>query len=279
MSSRQLLACKYCGDQRFKTQRGLNQHVERNLECAAKASSALAANGAPVRLAPAEDLVYLPREIAAQGSQELVVLQMEMVHLEDNPRPNAHRGAPNLNGGDFDEAMVHQAADDFGSGKADDEEDDPDMPGLNVPDDDSDMSSLDGFGAWDDDSDDDEEEADPVYEDLANYPLGVAKYYQQEFRKYTANAKQHYIGFDRKEVLAVKLLDALRRKRATMDTYEAILQPVYEHYGTLHEGQHLGETPQYVSRDRLMRKLALWYNMYPQQNLQEERVQKQQGVK
>ena len=64
-----------------------------------------------------------------------------------------------------------------------------------------------------------------------------------------------------------------------MDTYEAILQPVYEHYGTLHEGQHLGDTPHYVSRDRLMRKLALRYNMYPYQNLQEERERKQQGKK
>ena len=275
-----LLACKYCGVQRFKTQLGLNQHVKRNLECAAKASSALAANGAPVRLAPAEDLVYVPREIAAQGSQDLVVLQMEWVHLEDNHRPRSSRDAPNLNGSDLDIGLVNQAADDLARGEAEDDVTDPGMPQLRDDSNDIDMESLDGFDAFDDDDDDeDEDEADPIYDDLTQYPLGVAKYYQQEFRKYTANAKQHYIGFDRKEVLAVKLLDALRRKRATMDTYEAVLQPVYEHYGTLHEGQHLGETPQYVSRDRLMRKLALRYNMYPQQNLQEEREQKQQGKK
>jgi hypothetical protein len=269
MASKQLLACKYCGAQRFKTQRGLNQHVERNLECAAKASGALAANGAPFRCAPAEDLVYLPRELAAQGSQDLVVLQMESVHLEDNSGPKARRDAPNRNGGDLDVGFVNQAPNDHASGESDDEEDDPDMPGLwdDSNDNDSDMESVDDFGAFDDDDEEGEDEADPVYEDLQQYPLGVAKYYQQEFRKYTANAKQHYVRFDRKEVLAVKLLDALRRKRATMDTYEAVLQPVYEHYGILQEGQHLGETLQYVSRDRLMRKLAQRYNMYPQQNL------------
>jgi hypothetical protein len=194
--------------------------------------------------------------------------------------PNAHSAAPNLNGGDLDTSWENQAADDIAMGEAEDVEEDPDMPLLQEDDDNSDLSSLDALGdRCDDYWDEDEDEADPIYEELAQYPLGVAKYYQHAFRKFTANAKQHYLGFDHKEVLAVKLLDALRRKKATMDTYEAILQPVYEHYGTLGEGQNLGDTPHYVSRDRLMRKLALRYNMYPQQNLQEEAERKQQGKK
>jgi hypothetical protein len=119
MSSRQLLACQYCGVQRFKTQRGLDQHVQRNIECAARASSALAANSAPVRFAPVEDLVYVPWELAAHGSQDLALLQMDPVHSEANPMPNAHSAAPNTNGGDLDTGLVNQAADESASGKSD----------------------------------------------------------------------------------------------------------------------------------------------------------------
>ena len=113
-----LLACKYCGEQRFKSQRGLNQHVERNLECAAKASSALAANGAPVRWEPVEDLVYEPCELSALGLQELVTLQIERVHLEDDPQPRVCTAAGNMNGVDLDIGLVRKAADGLASGKS-----------------------------------------------------------------------------------------------------------------------------------------------------------------
>jgi hypothetical protein len=119
MASRQLLACKYCGAQRFKTQYGLDQHVQRNLECAARASSALAANSAPVRFAPVEDLVYVPWELAAHGSQDLAVLKMDPVHSEANHMPNARSAAPNIKGGDLDAGLVNQAADESASGKSD----------------------------------------------------------------------------------------------------------------------------------------------------------------
>ena len=271
MSSRQLLACKYCGARRFKTARGLNQHVSRSRECAARASSELHPNIASNHGQMPQDFVFVPNAITAHGVAELVQLQ-------------PHEGAVDDHAGAFRMHHLHAnlPVQEFGL---------PPPPPADAGANQSDQEANQG-----DDDDDDQRFVLEVAGDMIDYhgdcdastvtcgsyctvegPAEPPKLSLQRFHSYVQNAHDHYAPLTANDLLAIKLLDALRRKKATMDTYEAVLTVFFRHTGMIREHQGLGDAVDYISRGTIMRKLALRYNMYPQQCLDEEREHKRAG--
>ena len=65
------------------------------------------------------------------------------------------------------------------------------------------------------------------------------------------------------EVSAIKLMDTLRRKKAPLDTYDAIMEWHFRETGVLQGNEKLGDTKDYLSRKVLLPKLAARYNKDP----------------
>ena len=73
----------------------------------------------------------------------------------------------------------------------------------------------------------------------------------EQFKAYAKEMAHHSIPFNASEVAAIKLMDILKRKGSTLDTYNEIMQ--------WHVDQ--GARHGYISRDKMMEKLAARYNV------------------
>ena len=96
-----------------------------------------------------------------------------------------------------------------------------------------------------------------------NEPLPANMIHMQHFRKYLQRAGQHFMPLTNPEVNAIRLMDTLRKKKATLDTYDAIMRWHLETTGEVGEGQGLGAASTYISRDTLLAKLSDRYNVHP----------------
>ena len=266
MSSRQLLACKYCGAKRFKSTRGLQQHVNRTRQCAAMASSEFAPSRAVHLAAIAQDYVHVPNTPPAHGVAEMVHLQPgQGLMAGEGPAIRNLFGSLNI--------LAAQPPNDAASVDESEEGETHFQMEVYHPQ----MGDPGDFGAVPDDCDASEVTCGSYYE--LNGPTGLAKFHLQRFHNYVANAQNNVTPFTKQEVMAIKLLDALRRKKATMDTYEAVLKVFFTHSGMIREHQGVGDAVDYVSRSKMMRKLAIRYNMYPQKCIEQELEQKRRGLR
>ena len=63
-----------------------------------------------------------------------------------------------------------------------------------------------------------------------------------------------------KFITAITLLQTLRRTKASLDTYEAMMRWKLESQGLLHPGESLAKSPHFVSREQVHRKLKERHN-------------------
>ena len=83
----------------------------------------------------------------------------------------------------------------------------------------------------------------------------------KEFKAYVRAAHQHQVQLKPKEVTAIKIMHILYRKKATLDTYDEVMEWHFLERGWLHEGQPLGQLKHFASRKTIMKKLKKRYNM------------------
>lgn len=268
MSFRQVFACRYCGRDNFKSQGGLNQHVTRNQQCAAIAAASNPASVAGNRGLNPQDLVYQPNDLRQLGTGFQLQFQPSQDLREDLMELEAAVDAnPPVPGRD-DESV--------GSG-------DVCLPGIVLNDQDPfHFDPEDDDGCMDAALSDSDDSVSVIDCGLHNPFLhGVTKItIQQLFNQYCGNAKQNFIqSFDKNEQLAVTMLDGLRRKRATLDTYDTVLEIFYRHQGLISPTGSLGDAHGYISRKKMMHKLAVRYGIYPQERIQEELDNKARGLR
>ncbi len=114
------------------------------------------------------------------------------------------------------------------------------------------------FHQQNDDSDDDMEEqpsAVPHTEDEPDHSL------LDDYQKYLEYANNHLVDFDEDERVAIELLWTLRRTKAALNTYEAIMFWHFRARKLLKPHEKLGKCPYYISRTVLFKRLAKRYNM------------------
>lgn len=267
MTSRQLFACQFCGRHDFKSQRGLNQHQRTNRNCSANVTAfnrAIAATNIDPNVLNPPRFAHGPcpaggrnpgPPVAPVPAAIMDVINMEVDgdqgHQEDE---DSHGSGSRLENGDNASTGIPQV--------------------LAVDGDGEDVEAPLGFAFMDDDS----VESVIVCADMTHKTTGTAHYYNERFKQYVQTAISHFVAFVPKEQLAIKMLDALRRKRATLDTYDTVLDVFYRHLGIIDEFQTLSHSPKYVSREKTMRHLALRYNIYPQARLDEAVARKYQGL-
>ena len=110
------------------------------------------------------------------------------------------------------------------------------------------------------DSDEDEEEEE--------MHLPVNRESIRNFKDYVKKARQHLLKLNKFEVGAVKLMDVLHRKKACLDTYDAVMEWHFKQTGLLKEHQSLGYAIDYLSRKSFIPTLASRYNIDPKNLLQ-----------
>ena len=83
----------------------------------------------------------------------------------------------------------------------------------------------------------------------------------KEFKSFVRSSHQHYSMLKPKEVCAIKLMHKLYKKRATLDTYDAVMEWHLRECGKLEAHVPLGKSKFFVSRKTLMKKLIKRYDL------------------
>ena len=83
----------------------------------------------------------------------------------------------------------------------------------------------------------------------------------ESFRKYCAEGKKHFAPLEAKHKRGIRLLDILKRKKAPLDTYDAIMEWHLRDKGDLFPGESVGCSPEYISRKALLTHLTKRYHM------------------
>ena len=113
----------------------------------------------------------------------------------------------------------------------------------------------------DDDSGEDYDKQDENPVEVEESPAKASKQSRTQFKEYVRNAFINFGELEEKEWQAAKLLRTLLKKKASMDTYESVLEWHLVAAGKMREGSPLGKCQHYVSRKKLMKKLRERYNM------------------
>ena len=232
MTSRQLFVCEYCGKKDIKSEKGLRQHQQFNLDCAKQKNALLA------------------KLLGIKGSTRVLRTPKSTVSLPKNNVQNS-----NVDTADGNECV-----------------EDP-MP---LPDDDAyhvqmlfeealedldDSTGSDGGSISDDDSESGVDDSESGVDEEPQ--AGCSREALDDFRAYVAHAERHFMPFTRHERAAISLMDTLRKKKATLDTYDAVMMWHYRETGKLGKRQGLGKAKDFIPRKKLMKKLAKRYNVNP----------------
>jgi hypothetical protein len=85
----------------------------------------------------------------------------------------------------------------------------------------------------------------------------------KQFREYCAFQRENTMPFQKKMRDAILLMELLREKGATLDTYEAVMLWHFRVTGELKPNEGLAQASQFVSRNKIMQYLAKRYNRNP----------------
>jgi hypothetical protein len=84
------------------------------------------------------------------------------------------------------------------------------------------------------------------------------------FKDFATYSKQNVNGLNEIQSKAVKIMHKLIRKRAPLDTYEAVMRWHLLECGLLKKHESLGDCPQFITRQKLMKELRIRYHMQHQ---------------
>ena len=110
-----------------------------------------------------------------------------------------------------------------------------------------------------DDLETDSEEEDTIVPMME--PIVAEKAMRQQFQQYCDKAAHTFLPFTKAEVSAIRLMDTLRRKKCSLDSYDSILEWHFKTTGELRCGGVLGDCVPYLSRYVLLPKLMKRYNL------------------
>jgi hypothetical protein len=232
MATRALFKCKYCNHKPFKSALGLASHIAQVRRC-----SLLSQANGRVPLAPPPPLRQPLGNVNNQQPVEIQRKCKSTDHVEPEIRADAHDPVQNHDNPQPDFPM------------------DPGQMHL-----DSDEDPVWPYGADDDTSQSSEESRDTESGSVAPDTDPVCSEALDNFREYVKWMIREYLPFDKHEVAAIRLLDLLRRKRATLDTYEEVMEWHLRTSGMLQPAMKLGDYVHYHSRKSIIKKLQLRYN-------------------
>jgi hypothetical protein len=81
------------------------------------------------------------------------------------------------------------------------------------------------------------------------------------FRRFATYSENNVLALNEVEATAVKIMHKLIKKRAPLDTYEAVMRWHLIECGHLAEHESLGECPFFITRQKLIKDLRIRYHM------------------
>ena len=225
MSNNQLIICKFCKRSNFKSLRGLHQHLARNKFCADLH------NHRAVIYQDKDSQFGSPKGCNLSNNLKDMELAMGALFDEDECAWNQIRGNSTNNN---NLASADTATDDNVAAGLDDSFELLDGDSFDVATQDGSIMEEDGFAASSESLD--------------------------QFKNYVAKAEDEFRELNKDEECAIRLLDLLRRKKATLDTYDAVMEWHFREAGLLEDYERLAQTKNYLSRKVLMKRLAIRHN-------------------
>ena len=249
MASRAQFTCIYCGRRNFKSAKGLQQHQSASVRCFHSAQAAMTNEPRPA-YQPRSALGNVANLPQQQGTQNLHSIVGNVAGMpEPAPvAPNQGQGPDRALGAAIDPMQVPQVIIADGSGNP------GQLPEIMGPDDNAEFPAQDDSSSATDSVATASLQQYTVPDDCEVSTEALAG-----FLAHRAHMQQQYFPFSKHEVGAIKLVDLLRRKRATMDTYEAVLEWHLRETGKIQPQMGLGDYPHYISRTKLLKKLAKRY--------------------
>ena len=236
--------CIHCGKNTFKSQRGLTQHQKTSAICASRSRQSKDTDSG--YFTAQEGILYtrVCQPISNKRAKDIA----ESCETEHNIRPQKKskdlliermmkQTQSSLTKAAEDEANEFE---EYATAREDNSGDEADI----LDDDDN------NFGI---DEDDDEVQN--------NFFPDKNRVIMMEFREYSAYANKHFRGLTYTEKTAIKCMVMLRKTKASLSTYNSVMEWHLKENGQLHERQTLGETKQFFSKKRLMSFLKLRYNI------------------
>jgi len=218
-----IFKCKGCGRANFKSATGLTQHQQRNRVCQ------------PGYIERSYGKFDLDNDINGDGSLGLL---LGLLPTTTVMRPTTRQSL-----------ATRAELEEPGEGT-----DDEDASYVGIEDDDSAMDE-DNSATDDDNSAMDDDNSDDVSTNFDN-PLGKIR---SNFERYVETA-QYSLHFDKNESLAIDLCHRLRQSKASLDTYEEVMQWHFVASKGLDPNAKVGNHPDFISRKKLFKILRKRYN-------------------
>ena len=249
MSSPARYTCKYCNKSNFKSYNGLKQHIASVKRCC---ELSLLDGG---ELQPVEPPLQPP---LAAFDIHPTIAKRPLGDVDNQQPVERHRKRKSTERvGPETRADAHAPVINYNN------------PHSNIPGDhgqmhfDSDEDPVWPYGVDDDmsqSSDESRDETSTESGSVAPDDDPVCTEALSNFLEYVKWMKREYHPFDKHEVAAIRLLDLLHRKKATLDTYEEVMEWHLRSSGMLQPAMNLGDYVHYHSRKKIIKKLQIRYN-------------------
>ena len=236
----QPLCCPHCGRNNFTTSRAFSQHISRNQACRKQAAGL---NGLDAGYVTAQEFLscmpilpapkrhcYDPK--AAFYGKQLAESRAMLAQLEED-RP-INMALPEEDEGAYETAI--------------EEIDDDDYPVV--------------MGNNEESSDSSDIPMAPNHEHNANAGL-------ENFKNYCTEALE-FRPFTRKERTAIELLQELRKTKASLSTYKAVMGWHLKASGAIHHAKDVGKSAAYLAPEKIYKFLRARYNMEHGYNIVKE---------
>lgn len=250
MSLLEPYTCRFC-PKRFESKRSLTQHQQRWAPCKAKLRASFAPDGGsrpPLQnFNFAINETYVPPETTVHDSTILPsIINNEWPSWLDSTGVQRKQQQSTEDDRKMPAAVPWQLtleeSDDEDEDEESMEEDDEVIP----------------FG--DDDEEefsDDDEESDSDEPDV----MGINTEILENWEDYVARAKEDFDVLSPQMQTAIRLMLAIRRKKASLDTYNDVLEWHLRECGKIRENERASDSFDYISRQVLFKKLRNRYNM------------------
>lgn len=221
MMAAQVIACPYCKRQDFASKGGLTQHIRKTPACAKKDLAAV--HGKDEGYMTATEFLKMAEISREQYRIEKVLAHQDLDYLHKNPTYNCqNRG---LQGQDSYET-AQEFFDDNGEDDDDNMEYEEDEFGDNIP-------------VW----------------------TRPDKSLREDFDNYVQYAEDHLMDFTHNEQVAIELMSLLRRTKASLDTYEQVMEWHFLACKKIRRHETVGKHPDFISRRKLFNRLKQRYNL------------------
>ena len=250
-----VIPCPYCG-RKLKTSYGLEQHIKATPTCQKlRESFALIDMGqSPDRKKSRPS----PREEKGVVDEEGVLVGKIRQHLE-HTKQRARQDPATLDNEEDDSTCMLDTA----SVELQDGGDPPEL--LEVSDEDEDEHLFDPYASASssESSSSGSESMQLRPNEPAVGPIDPkkARIMGKRFTKYVKHSYQNYNDFNEVEMDAVKIMHKLIKKKATLDTYDDVVEWHLRSSKLLLPHEPLGTSKLFIRREKLMKKLKIRYNM------------------